>query len=207
MLTPSSQYQAKTPKQNQNAIALDCEESLKSVNSVLSYQHRDSWGPAQSCPAVSPASAAPAPAGRACPAPWSRRSPVNGTWGEGLNVCCHFLDAVHLVSKWEKRTRCEQQWRRPRWRAWWRRSWPIRRPGNGLCSAESRAGWGTLAAASQTHLETRVRVTMAKNRLSLQLFSGPCSLMEFKKGIKPFSFSVSAIPEALTLLLHIRRSQ
>lgn len=182
ILTPSSQYQAKIPKQNQKAIALDCDESLNSVKRVLSYQHRDSWEPARSCPAVSLASAAPAQVGKACPAPWSRRSPVNEIWGEGLNVYFHFfLDAVHLVSEWEKRTRCEQQWHRPRWRAWWRTSWPIRHPGNGLCSAESRAGWGTLAAASQTHLETRARVMISKNRVSLQLFSGLCSLMEFKK--------------------------
>lgn len=159
---------------------LDCDQSLKSVKRLVSYQHRGSWEPAQSCPAVSPGSAAPARAGKACPAPWSRRSPGNESCGEGLNVHFHFfLDAIHPVPEWGKRTRCEQQWRRPRWRAWWRTSWPIRRPGNGLCSAESRAGWGTLAAASQTHLETRDRVMMAKNHVSLHLFSALCNLMEF----------------------------
>lgn len=60
------------------------------LKKVMSYQHRDSLEPAQSCPVVFLVSAAPAQAGKVCPEPWSHQSPVNEIWGEVLNVFISF---------------------------------------------------------------------------------------------------------------------
>lgn len=57
---------------------------LSALKKVLSYQHRDSSEPARSCPVVSLVSEALTQAGKACPEPWSRQSPVNEICGGRL---------------------------------------------------------------------------------------------------------------------------
>lgn len=138
------------------------------LKKVISYQHRDSLEPAQSCPVVFLVSVAPAQAGKVCPEPWLHQSPVNEIWGEILNVFISFsfytffFCLCHYNTNTNVNTHFEQQWHQPLWQAWWRTNWLTQHPGNGWCSAESRAGWGTLVATSQTHLKTWARIMMIK---------------------------------------------